>query len=152
MINIADLVNGMATTFQNIPELVAVLAPVNPVIAYIDFNPTRNSLSKALYQMQPGQVLVAWTETIYQVDEMTAWSHLVQVAIRPLREHSDFEVIDQIMNGVPQPGDGLVWRRCPLIDGVLPTNVTNIRRETDTEGVDYTVLNTETLETGDYPN
>lgn len=152
MIKLADLVNAMAQTLANIPELVADLAAVKPVQAYIDFNPTSNSVEKAIYQMQPGQLLVIWTDTVLTMEAMSKWSHHVEICLRAMRDHSDYDLIDQILNGIPVPGDGLIWRMCPIMPGVLPTDVTGISRRTDSEGVDYAVIETETAETGDWPN
>jgi hypothetical protein len=108
------MVNALAATLLAIPEVVAMLAPEDPVQAYIDTNPTANSLEDALYQMQPGQLLVVWIETVLQRTDM-------------------------------------VWRNCPLMPGLLPTEVVEIARRTDREGVDYQVIVTQTAETGDWP-
>jgi hypothetical protein len=151
MIKLSDLVNAMAQTLTNIPALVADLSSVDPVLAYIDFNPTSNSVEKAIYQMQPGQLLVVWVETALVVETMSKWSHRVEICLRAMRDHSDYDLIDQILNGVPVPGDGLIWRLCPIMPGVLPTDVLGIARRTDSEGVDYAVIQTETAETGDWP-
>lgn len=152
MIKLSDLVTAMAQTLANIPELVADLAATDPVKAYIDFNPTSNSVEKAIYQMQPGQLLVVWVETALITEAMSKWSHRVEICLRSMRDHSDYDVIDLIMSGVPVPGDGLIWRLCPIMPGVLPTDVLGITRRTDAEGVDYAVIQTETAETGDWPN
>jgi hypothetical protein len=152
MIKLSDLVTAMAQTLANIPELVANLAATDPVKAYIDFNPTSNSVEKAIYQMQPGQLLVFWVETALITEAMSKWSHRVEICLRSMRDHSDYDLIDLIMSGVPVPGDGLIWRLCPIMPGVLPTDVLGITRRTDAEGVDYAVIQTETAETGDWPN
>jgi hypothetical protein len=151
MVSLSDLVTAMATTLGNIPELVAALAPTDPIQAYIDMNPTSNSVDKALYQMQPGQLLVIWVETRLLRGEMSKWSHVVEICLRSLPDASDLDLIDLILSGVPVPGDGLVWRNCPIMAGLLPTDVDAISRRTDTEGIDYGVIITETAETGDYP-
>jgi hypothetical protein len=151
MIKRTDLVNAMAQTLMKIPELIADLAETDPVKAYIDFNPTSNSVEKAIYQMQPGQLLVVWIETALVVETMSKWSHRVEICLRAMRDHSDLDLGDLIMNGVPVPGDGLIWRMCPIMPGVLPTDVLGISRRTDSEGVDYAVIQTETAETGDWP-
>lgn len=151
MIKRRDLVNAMATTLANIPEVVAVLAPTNPVQAYVDFTPTNNSVDKAIYQMQPGQLLVIWMETNLIIEAMSKWSHRVEICLRSQRDSSDLDLGDLIMNGIPVPGDGLMWRLCPVMAGVLPTDVLGIARRTDSEGVDYHVIQTETAETGDWP-
>ena len=152
MVHLDDLVNAFATTLGNIPALVADLAAVDPIVPYIDLNSAANSVSKAIYQMQPGQVLVVWRSTALTQGEMSKWDHRVEICVRALPDHSDLTLINEIMEGVPVPGDGMIWRLCPIMAGLLPTQVTEITRETDTEGVDYGVILTSTLETGDWPN
>lgn len=145
--------NAMVNTLLAIPALVADLALVDPVKGYIDLNPTANSVDKAIYQMQPGQVLVIWRSTsLIAEGSMSKWDHRLEICVRALPDHSDLALIDEIMQGIPQYGDGLIWRQCPILEGLLPTNVTEITRATDTEGVDYGVLLTSTHETGDWPN
>jgi len=151
MVHLSDMVNAMVATLSKIPELVAALAPEDPIVGYIDLNPTHNSVDKALYQMQPGQVMVVWTNTRLDTGTMSKWSHLMQICMRSLPGASDLDLVDLIMAGVPQPGDGMVWRNCPILNGLLPTNVLEIERRTDSENVDYVVILTETAETGDWP-
>jgi hypothetical protein len=152
MIRRSDLVNAMAAALGNVPEIAAVLAPVDPIVPYIDLSPVMNSVDKATYQMQPGQLLVMWISTRLIKGEMSKWSHIIEILCRSLPDQSDMELEDLIVAGVPIPGDGMVWRNCPLINGVYPTEVLDIERRTDTEGVDYGVIVTETAETGDWPN
>ena len=59
------------------------------------------------------------------------------------------DLIDKIINGIPVPGDGLRWRYCPVMPGVLPANITDITRPSDTEGIDYHSIVMEIKETGD---
>jgi hypothetical protein len=151
MVSRAALVRAMASTLLAVPEVVVVLSPDDPVRAYIDLNPTANSIDLAIYQMQPGQLLVAWIDTVLKTGEMSKWSHTLEIYLRSARDNSDLDLADLILNGVPFPGDGMVWRNCPLMDGVYPTEVSAITRRTDTEGVDYGVIVTETAETGDWP-
>jgi hypothetical protein len=151
VIGLSHLVNALASTLGGVPEIVQILAPVNPVVAYIDLNPTANSVDKAIYQMQPGQVLIVYRGSDLTESEMSKWSHDMDICIRSLPGASDLDLIDAIMAGVPNPGDGMVWRNCPLLDGLLPTQVMRISRNTDTEGVDYMLIETTTLETGDWP-
>ena len=49
MVKLRDLVNAVAATLGAIPEVVAALAPIDPIQAYIDLNPTSNSVALALY-------------------------------------------------------------------------------------------------------
>jgi hypothetical protein len=152
MVPLGAMVTALADKLGNIQNVVAMLAPLDPIVAYIDNNPVANSIEKALYQMQPGQVLVMWTETRMTIGEMARWSHLMEICIRALPDQSDLEIVDAIMAGIPVPGDGMIWRNCPIMAGLLPTDVTAIERRTDSEGVDYAVIMTETAETGDWPN
>lgn len=151
MIRRADLVNAMATVLGNVPEIVAALDPVDPIMPYVDLNPTRNSVDKATYQLGPGHLLVVMTGTHLTKEEMSKWSHTVEILVRALPDQSDMDLADLIVDGVPNPGDGMFWRNCPLISGVYPTEVLDIERRTDTEGVDFHVVITETAETGDWP-
>jgi len=140
----------MAATLENIPELTLLLDPVVPVKVYPDIA-SKNSVEKALYQMQPGQLLLIWEETLLIEAEMSKWDHRVEICFRALPGNSEFDIGDAIMAGVPVPGDGLMWRLCPVMSGVLPTNVGPLIRRTDSEGVDYHVVATATAETGDWP-
>lgn len=151
MVSVIELMQAMAVTFTNIPELVALLENPAPVTAYIDENPTRNSVSKAIYQMPSGSLLLAWSGTSMDIEAetMLAWTHAIQVYIRASRGGSALAVIDALVDGIPVPGDGLRWRYCPLISGVLPTVVTDMARLIDEEGIDYYVVSTATQETGD---
>ena len=152
MVSLVDLVNAMAATLESIPEVVAALAPVNPIRAYIDTNPTANNVDGAIYKMQPGQLMVCWTETRLQREEMSKWAHIVEIYVRALPDHSELDLIGIIVAGVPNPGDGLIWRMCPIMPGLLPTEVTAISRRTNSEGVDYGVIETESAESGDWPS
>lgn len=151
MVNLVDLTNAMADTLANVPELAAALAPVDPVRAYIDMNPNDNQVDQAIYEMQPGQLLVIWTDSALQRGEMTRWLHTVEICVRAPSGASNLDLINLILGGVPVPGDGMIWRNCPIMPGLYPTEIAAISRRTDTEGVDYGVIITETAETGDWP-
>jgi hypothetical protein len=148
MINPNDLVRAMVLRLTDIPELVAKLAPVTPIAGFLDNHPA--SLSKATYQMQPGSVLVAWEETHFREGDTQPWSHVLEIYVRALKGQSSLDVAVLIVNGVPVPGDGLPWRFCPLMPGVLPTIVEPVTRTPDAEFIDFVTISTETLETGDY--
>jgi hypothetical protein len=150
MVHLGALTDAMAEALASIPALTTQLAAVKPVAAYIDENPAQNSLEKAIYQMQPGQVLVAAIRTERATATMSKWSHLVEIYMRSLKGYSDLDLVDAIVNGVPQ-GASQVWWLCPLLAGALPTELGPHERRTDSEGVDYWVIVTETAETGDWP-
>ena len=151
MVSLIEITNAMAAKMQSIPELVALLDNgAGSVISYIDENPNRNSSSNAIYQMPAGSLLVVWNGTVMEAGEtMEAWIHMIQIFVRARRGDSALAVIDALMDGIPIPGDGLRWRYCPIMDGVLPTEVKDISRLIDEEGIDYFVVSTFTQETGD---
>jgi hypothetical protein len=152
MVGKRNLVNAFAATLAAIPEVVALLAPTTPIDAYVDSNPSRNSVDKAIYQMQSGQVLIVWRGTRMLTETMSRWTHLVHLCIKPLPGGSYMDLIDAIVDGVPNPGNGQMWRLCPILDGLLPTEISEQTFEPNTEGVDYGLIVTDTPETGDYPN
>jgi hypothetical protein len=152
VISIIDLVNAMTTTLQNIPELVALLDQgAASVVGYIDENPTRNASFKAVYKMPGGSLLVIWQGTTLEpaTDMRWSWNHVMQVFVKARRGDSALAILDALVDGVPVPGDGQRWRFCPIMDGVLPTNVQELSRMIDEEGIDYFVVTTATQETGD---
>ena len=151
MRHLEDLVNALATTLSAIPPLMAALAPVDPIVPYIDINPDHNSVEKAIYQMQAGQLLVHHTDTKLDEGQMSRWSHALTICVRALPGQSTMALCGIIMDGVPVPGDGLRWYDCPILDGLYPTKVTDIELRTDTEHVDYYAILTQTAETGDWP-
>jgi hypothetical protein len=152
MISLVALVNAMATTLANIPELIALLDKgAASVVPYVDENPTSNSSIKAIYKMPAGSLLLFWTGTAPEAsgDTMELWTHEVQIHCKASRGQSALVLIDALVDGIPVPGDGLRWRFCPLMDGLLPTSIREISRVTDEEGIDYFVVTTATKETGD---
>jgi len=150
MVSYLDLTNAMVDALRRIPELVADLDPPDPasIIGYIDSNPP-NSLALARYQQKGGTVLVAVTETILAEGEMAWWVHRVEFTVRPQRLQSTYKIVDDIMRGVPNPGDGERWYRCPVMAGLDPTQIMRLARDSDTEQIDFWTIETETKETGD---
>jgi len=151
MISLIEITNAMTAKLQSIPELVALLdAGAASVFPYIDENPKRNSISNEIYRMPAGSILVVWNGTVLEAAEtMEAWIHVIQIYIRARRGDSALAIIDALMDGIPVPGDGLRWRYCPIMDGVLPTVVRDIARLIDEEGIDYFVVTSVTQEIGD---
>lgn len=151
MVSEVDLTNAMVETLKRIPPLMALLDPANGVQAYIDRNPDRNSANKEVYQQPNGSLLVIWQGTTLETtdDSMEAWIHLIQIFIRARLNASAMPIFHALVNGIPVPGDGLRWRYCPLMPGVLPTVVKEHARLIDEEGIDYFVATTVTQETGD---
>jgi hypothetical protein len=153
VVSLIAITNAMVDTLKAIPELVALLEGglATNIVGYIDVNPTRNSMSNAVYQMPAGSLLVVWNGTTLESGEMAAWYHVLQIYVRARRGDSALAIIDALVDGIPIPGDGLRWRYCPIMDGLLPTEVRDVARLIDEEGIDYFAVTTFTQETGDTP-
>jgi hypothetical protein len=151
VIHLATLTNAFAERLRLIPELVADLQPADPasIIAYIDSKPDRPSLAAAKYSMRGGTVIIAAIESEMAQGEMAWWTHRVEFYVKAQSGQSTYQIIDDIMRGVPVPGDGQRWYLCPLAAGLDPTQVVKLARESDAEQVDYWTIYTETKETGD---
>jgi hypothetical protein len=148
-----DLTNAMANTLADIPELLAELAPIDPIIAYVDQNPLSNDVERAIYGMQPGQLLVVTTGTERDdTGTMSRYAHLIEVCIRALPDRSEQELIDLIMTGVPASSDcGLVWYYCPLLPGLLGADLVRWERRKLSEGIDYLVMLWQVPESAGWP-
>ena len=150
MVNYIDLTNAFVATLQAIPQLVADLANgADSIIGYIDMQPTHNTVAATIYSQPPGTVLVVWEETVLSEGDMSMWLHRVRFYLRAQRDQSVYTIIDDLIDGVPVPGDGQRWHYCPVMAGLDPTEVRRIARETDPEQIDIIVIETETRETGD---
>jgi len=151
VVDLKALTLAFVSKLQACPDLVAALGgDPQRIFGYIDNNPDNNSISSAAYEQEPGSVLVGWWQTTFDPEAMNAWVHLYQFYVRaPRRGMSALELLTLLTNGVPDPGDGLRWRICPVMDGVLPTNIVNIERLVDSEGIDYFAVTASTTEIGD---
>jgi hypothetical protein len=149
VIDLVQLTDATVTTLRSIPELVTALERPENITGYVDLNPDRNSVSKAIYQMPPGSVLVVWQETLFAASSTEGWNHRFQIFVRARRGESSLNLLRLLVNGVPNPGDGLCWRFCPVMSGVLPTEIPEITRMADEEGIDYFAITAETQEVGD---
>jgi len=152
MVDLVDLTNAFVDTLQRIPELVADLADASPasVVAYLDENPRRLTTSGAIYQQKPGTVLVVWREMLFnESDEMSMYQHMVEFYARAKVGGSVLKLATEIVNGTPVPGDGQRWKLCGVMPGVLPSDILDVVRETDSEGIDYIKIITRTNEIGD---
>ena len=152
MVDLIDLTEAFAATLQAIPEVVTLLGgDPAAIVPYIDNNPDQNSVSAATYEMKPGSILVVHISTqLAQGQTMAKWMHSVHFLLKAASGESTLRLANAIVDGAPNPGDGQIWRRCAIMDGLDPTEVIEISRETDTEGIDYHLIKTETTETGDY--
>jgi hypothetical protein len=150
LVSIIELTDAMVAALRNISAVVDLVGgdPAD-IGGYIDETPDRNSVDAAIYQMKPGSILVVWRETLLAEGDIEGWVHRLEICLRAPRAVSSLELLQAIINGVPIPGDGMRWRYCPLMPGVLPTTVPAATRERDQEAIDYCSIMTETKETGD---
>ena len=85
MVDVIELTLAMVDTLQRIPPLLALLdSGAASIVGYVDENPQRNSLSKAVYQMPPGSLLLSWQGTVMEqaTSTMFAWNHVIQIFVR----------------------------------------------------------------------
>ena len=152
MVDLTQLTLALVDTFQRIPELVEALdGDPARVFGYLDANPDRNSLTRAIYEQPDGTVMVAWDETgmTESSQGMSRWEHRYYFTCRADADASALVLITLLVNGVPNPGDGLRWRMCPVMDGVQATEIIEITRLQDREGIDYYAIHGRIYETGD---
>jgi hypothetical protein len=153
MVDLIELANAQVDTFRSIPELVEVLTDADParIYAYIDTNPDQNKIRDEIYQkLGGGEIMIAWVQTVLnETRGMSPWIHRFQYYFRADRDRSPFEIVDLLINGVPQPGNGLRWRFCGVMAGVDPVRILEVNRQVDAEHVDYFEVTAEFRETGD---
>lgn len=153
MVDLTQLALAFVDTFQRIPELVEALNNQDQasVFAYIDSNPERNAVTLAIYEQDAGTVMVAWEATAMSQSSqgMSRWEHHYVFSCRAARDQSALALINLLVNGTPVPGDGQRWRLCPVMDGVEPTEIIEITRIQDAEGIDYHGIHARIFETGD---
>jgi hypothetical protein len=77
------------------------------------------------------------------------WIHRFQYYMRADRDRSPLEMLVLLINGKPQPGNGLIWRSCGVMGGVDNVRILEATRQVDAEHVDYFEVTAEFRETGD---
>jgi hypothetical protein len=149
MVNLVQLLEDLAGVLQSCPEVVAQLDGAQAIVPYLDLTTsTQNSVTRALYMMPNGAVMLAWQSTGLTQTDMTAWAHQIDVYVRALRLRSPLPLINGIIDGVPE-GTDLRWRYSCINEWVLPVEIEEIARLTDEEGMDYFVIRTIFREKGD---
>jgi hypothetical protein len=145
------LTNAFVDVLRRIPELVADLDQASPssIQPYIDFNPDKNSIQMAIYDMKEGSVLVVFDESYLLEGELSANEYVVRFILKAKKGQSVYDLAKDIGRGVPVPGDTQRWYRCPVMDGVYPTEIAGSARATDEEYIDYWTILTKTKEIGD---
>lgn len=153
MIHIGQFVDGMIDVLRKIPQLIADLDPPveESVIGYYDEQPDQNSVASAIYDQPPGTVMVVYREFMLETAEggITQNAHYADIYVRPARGQSPWDLVYDITNGVPEPGDGLRWHYCPWHPQLQATEISSGGRETDPENIDLWLVKTKTFEVGD---
>jgi len=153
MIDITELTNDHVTTFQSIPEVVAELTGQDPskIIGWIDHNADMNQFRRGQFEMEDGSVLVAYIETLNgeTPNQTGKWIHKFSYFVRAREGASAYTLINALVDGVPDPGDGQRWRTCGLMGGILPVSITQIERLEDDAEIDYYAIHAELSESGD---
>lgn len=152
MVDLIQLTQALVDTWRLIPPLITDLnGDPNNISAYIDENPEFNSVERAVYEMPQGSILLAWYETAINEGEAGGgfWVHRFRAFLRAAKNSSVLTLVRDLMSGIPAPGDGQRWFLCPVMDGVFPTDVMEIGRPTDQEGIDYVTVTMQIREVGD---
>lgn len=140
MIDLIVLTNAIADTLRDIPPLVEELGGLPEAIyGYIDETPAKNSLAKAVYGMPPGAVLVAWIDSGLSEGEMTGFVHRFNFHVKAIKGESPLALIKLIVDGTAE-GETLRWRYQCVLPGILPAELVTISRNTDSEGIDYPII------------
>lgn len=150
MINLVQLLEDVAATLQSCPEVMGQLDGRAEAIApYLDLTTSsQNSVTRALYTMPNGAILIAWQTTAITQTDMTAWAHQIDIYIRAMRLKSPLPLVNAILDGVPE-GTELRWRYTCINEWVLPVEIEEAARIVDEEGMDYFVIRTIFREKGD---
>ncbi len=150
MVNPRLLGEAIAAKIGQIPEVARALQGSQNSSFYQDAYPSRNSLARAVRDMAPGSVLVAWSATTMATTEaMNQWSHRFLVYVRGSKNDSCLDLLHAIIDGTPSTNAGLKFRHAPVVDYTLSPHVDEANRLTDSEGVDYFEIQISIEETGD---
>lgn len=150
MVNPRLLGEAIAEKIGQIPEVASALQGSQNSSFYQDAYPVRNSLARAVRDMAPGSVLVAWTTTNMATTEaMNQWAHRFLVYVRGSRNESCLDLVHAIVDGTPSTNNGLKFRHAPVMENTLSPHVDEANRLTDSEGVDYFEIQISIEETGD---
>ena len=150
MVNPRLIGEAVVSKLGDIPELALALQGRQNVTFYGDAYPVQNSLTRAVYKMAPGSVLVAWNVTNTATSEaMNQWLHRFLIYVRGSQNESSLDLLHTIIDGVPSTNGGLKFRHHPVMNKTLPPNVDEANRLTDSEGVDYFEIQISIEETGD---
>ena len=151
MLAFSDMTNALVNTFQQIPELAPFLVngDMTRIVAYIDLNPTKQSLETAGYAMPDGSILVGHRASEFDTsEEMSMWFHRFEVYLRSSIGTSVQDMATALINGVPS-GQNLRWRLLQLFPELYSANVTTSERQSDSQNINFYLLAVELKETGD---
>ena len=149
MVDLITLSLAVQNTLREIPELVSALGgKADSIRAYIDLNPTLNSLTNTVYSMASGEILIAWQDTSITQGDTEAWEHRFAIFVKAVKTQSDLSLLTLVING-KVPGSDLAWRYCPVLDATLPPHVGQITRISNEERIDYLAIELYIKETFD---
>ena len=150
MVDLTQLGTALAAKIAAIPEVLAEVGTASHVVFYADTFPTAVSLARAVYEMAPGRILIAWVSTSLDTGEpMNAWAHTFSIYVKAGKDRPVLPLVNWIVDGTPARNAGLKLRHSPVLAGTLPPEVRAIERVTDADAIDYFELKVQIEETGD---
>jgi hypothetical protein len=141
---------ALAAKIADIPDVRDEVVFPDNVSFYADTFPTAISLARAVYEMSPGRILVAWVSTnVNTAEPMNAWAHTFSIYVKAAKDRPVLPLVNGIVDGTPARNAGLKLRHSPVLAGTLPPEIRAIERITDADAVDYFEVKIEIEETGD---
>lgn len=150
MVSLTQLGSALAAKIAEIPLVANEIGSPANVSFYADAFPTAVSLARAVYEMSPGRILVAWVSTTVNTAEaMNAWAHTFSIYVKAAKDRPVLPLVNGIVDGTPASNAGLKLRHSPVLAGTLPPEVLSIERVTDGDAIDHFEVKVQIEETGD---
>lgn len=131
MTKVKDIIDGIVSKLQAIPQLVALMESANAsnIAAYHDQWPQKTDLLESVRQMQPGRILVAHQSSgPGNLGRLEWWRHTFTIYLKPIGYMSDAWY--WMINGVPTNGDGLSMLHTESIaSGLQRMEIPSIQRK-----------------------
>ena len=150
MVDLTQLGMALAAKIADIPEVRDEVVYPDNVSFYADTFPTAISLARAVYEMGPGRILVAWVSTNVNTSEpMNSWVHTFSIYVKAAKDRPVLPLVNGIVDGRPASNSGLKLRHSPVLAGTLPPEILSIERVTDGDAIDHFEVKVQIEETGD---
>lgn len=158
MINGAEIVDNLVDLLRDIADLVnEVGGDEERIYAYHDRYPKYTSLDAARYQMLSPSVMVAYLGVgPGTFGGFEAWRHELSISLRAAEEPDEsdaptgyYRLFRLITKGVSNSGDGQPMNNCVVHASCQPMDTPFMRRQTDSNGVDYFEISMSFTEIGD---